>query len=82
MPGDDEEMRRLEDEIARLEGEYAEQGLASRIATLRAETEEQKTQIDGYEDEIKVLEAQVANLEHIGDTIPDTCSATQEVESE
>ena len=82
VPGDNEEMSRLGDDLTRLEGEYAEQGLGARIATLQEETTEQKAMIAGYKEDIAALEAQVANLENIADTIPETCSATQEVESE
>jgi len=82
VPGDNEEMARLSDELTELENEFVEAGLGGKIAVLKEEVSSQKAMLDRYDAEIAALVLQVENLEHISATIPDTCSASQEVESE
>merc|ERR1719427_389854 len=82
VPGDNEEMARLSAELTELENELVEAGLGDKIAVLKEEVSSQKAMLDRYDAEIAALVLQVENLEHISATIPDTCSASQEVESE
>lgn len=76
----DEELNRLEEEIQKAEHKIREARLEERLEELQKQHKVQNDLIESYKDQIKILQADVDNIEQIVNALPEGCYRRVELE--
>lgn len=76
----DEELTRLEEEIRLTEVKLKETRLEERLEELQKQHKNQNELIESYKEQIRVLQADVDNIEQIVNNLPDGCYRRVELE--